>query len=177
MGFVLFEGEGLLFFSLGVWMQKNSFNIDQPARWLKPIWWGAAFILLAAIKTVLAFIGEPMLGNGIIPVLIILHKLVVLSGLIAAWYGCNAMVNWCMQRRWFVWLSAFSFMIYAMHAPMVAYAIEALFAFVSQVPYYRMLSFLFLPLTLIALIVASSALLRKVWPGLYGILTGGRGGI
>lgn len=175
MGFVLIEGEGLLFFSLGVWMQKTSFNIDLPSRGLKPLWWGTAFIVLAAVKTVLAFIGQPVLGNWIIPVLIILHKLVVLSGLIAAWYGCNTLVDWCMKRKWFVWLSAFSFMIYAMHAPVVAYAIEALFGVVTRVPYYRMLSFIFLPLALITLIVATGALLRKIWPGLYGILTGGRG--
>mgnify|MGYP000523530522 CR=1 FL=1 len=29
MGFVFFEGEGLLFFSLGVWMQKAGFNIEE----------------------------------------------------------------------------------------------------------------------------------------------------
>jgi peptidoglycan/LPS O-acetylase OafA/YrhL len=108
-------------------------------------------------------------------VLIILHKLVILSGLIAAWYGCDKLVVWCMERKWFVWLTAFSFMIYAIHAPLVAYAIEALFAVVNQVPYYRLLSFIFLPLVIIAFAVGVGALLRRVWPGLYGVLTGGRG--
>ena len=175
MGFVLIEGEGLLFFSLGVWMQKTNFNIDVPARWLKPLWWGAAFISLAAVKTIIAFMGQPVLGNGIFPVLIILHKLVIFSGLVTAWYGGNGLVSWCMQRKWFVWLTAFSFMIYAVHAPLVAYAIEALFAVVNQIPHYRILSFVFLPLTIIAFAVGTGALLRKVWPGLYGVLTGGRG--
>jgi hypothetical protein len=175
MGFVLFEGEGLLFFSLGIWMQKTNFNIEVPARWLKPLWWGTAFISLAALKTLIAFLGQPVLGNGIFPVLIILHKLVILSGLIAAWYGCDRLVAWCMQRKWFVWLTAFSFMIYAIHAPLVAYAIEALFAVVNHVPHYRLLSFIFLPLSIIAFAVATGALLRKAWPWLYGLLTGGRG--
>ena len=175
MGFVLFEGEGLVFFSLGVWIQKRNFNIDIPKRWLNPLGWGAAFILLAAIKTLLAFFGQPFLGNAIFPVLIILHKLVILSGLIAAWYGCDKLVAWCMERKWFVWLTAFSFMIYAIHAPLVAYAIEALFGVVNQVPYYRLLSFIFLPMVIIAFAVGVGALLRKVWPGLYGVLTGGRG--
>ena len=175
MGFVFFEGEGLLFFSLGVWMQKTSFNLDVPARWLKPVYWGAAFVLLAAIKTVIAFLGQPVLGNGIFPVLIILHKLVIFSGLIAAWFGCNRLVDWCMQRKWFVWLTAFSFMIYAVHAPLVAYAIEALFDFVNQLPFYRIISFILLPLVIISFAVGTGALLRKLWPGLYGLLTGGRG--
>jgi membrane-bound acyltransferase YfiQ involved in biofilm formation len=80
-----------------------------------------------------------------------------------------------MQRKWFVWISAFAFMIYAVHAPLVAYSIEALFDVVNQVPHYRLLSFIFLPLTIIAFAVATGALLRKAWPGLYGLLTGGRG--
>ncbi len=175
MGFILVEGEGLLFFSLGVWIQKSNFNIDSPRKWLNPVWWGAAFILLAAGKTVIAFMGQPVLGNGIFPVLAMLHKLVILSGLIAAWYGCNRMVSWFMQRTWFVWLSAFAFIIYAVHAPLVAYAIEALFAVVKQIPHYRLLSFVFLPLIIISFAVGTGALLRRVWPRLYGVLTGGRG--
>ncbi|MCX6305030.1 MAG: acyltransferase [Bacteroidetes bacterium] len=175
MGFIFFEGEGLLFFSLGIWMQKTNFNIDFPARWLNPWLWGIIFIVLAAIKTVLAFLGQPVLGEAIFPVLSLLHKLVILSGLIAAWYGCNGLVAWCMHRKWFVWLTAFSFIIYAVHAPLIAYAIEALFAVVNQVPHYRLLSFILLPLTVAAMAVGTGFLLRKTWPGLYGILTGGRG--
>jgi fucose 4-O-acetylase-like acetyltransferase len=175
MGFVLFEGEGLLFFSLGVWMQKNQFNIDQPGRMLKPLWWGIFFVVAASVKTVIAFIGQPYLGNDIYPLLIILHKLVVLSGLITAWYGCNGLVTWCMGRKWFVWLTAFAFMIYAMHAPLVAYATEYVFTLVSHIPYYRLLTFIILPLCIITIAVVTGALLRRIWPGLYGILTGGRG--
>jgi membrane-bound acyltransferase YfiQ involved in biofilm formation len=115
------------------------------------------------------------MGNAIFPVLIILHKLVILSGLITAWYGCNGLVEWFMQRKWFIWLSAFAFMIYVLHAPLVAYSIEALFTVVNQVPHYRLLSFIFLPLTIIAFAVGTGALIRRVWPQLYGVLTGGRG--
>jgi len=175
MGFGLFEGEGLLFFSLGVWMQKREFDIDQPKRTLKPLGWGIAFVTLAAVKTLLAFIGQPVLGKAVIPILIILHKAVVLSGLIFAWYGCNGLVTWCMERKWFVWLAAFSFMIYAIHAPLVAYATEAVFPLVSHLPFYRMGTYLLLPLTIIGFAIGTGALLRKVWPGLYGLLTGGRG--
>jgi fucose 4-O-acetylase-like acetyltransferase len=173
--FVFFEGEGLLFFSLGIWIQKTGFNIDKPAHWLNPLMWGAVFVGLSAIKTFLAFNGEPLLGNAVYPILTIMHKLVILSGLIAAWYGCNSIVAWCMQRKWFVWLSAFAFMIYAVHAPLVAYATNAVFAVVSHLPYYRLLTFIFLPLVIITLIVAFGAFLRKIFPEVYGILTGGRG--
>jgi hypothetical protein len=66
-------------------------------------------------------------------------------------------------------------MIYALHAPLVAYATEAVFTFASHLPYYRMLTFVFLPLAIITLSVAFGALLRKLLPKVYGILTGGRG--
>lgn len=174
-GFVLIEGEGLLFFSLGVWMQKNSFNIDQPARWLNPAWWGAGFFGLSVLKTLLAFKGELFLGGAVFPVITLMHKLVVISGLVTAWYGGNYLVRFFMEKRWFVWLSAFSFMIYAFHAPLVAYMTNAVFTYTGHIYGYRMLTFIFLPLAIIILSVSLGALIRKLIPDFYGILTGGRG--
>jgi hypothetical protein len=80
-----------------------------------------------------------------------------------------------MEQKWFVWLSAFAFMIYALHAPLVAYATEAVFPIVAHLPYYRMFTFIFLPLAIITISVAFGALLRNLFPKVYGILTGGRG--
>ncbi|MEI6435949.1 MAG: acyltransferase, partial [Bacteroidota bacterium] len=175
MNFGFIEGEGLLFFSLGVLMQKSGFNIDVPQRWLKPAPWGFVFIFFAALKTVLAFTAQPYLGNDIFPILIILHKLMIFSGLVAAWFGCNGLVDWCMKRPWFVWLSAFSFIIYAFHTPLIAYSIDAVFSLVNHLPGYRIFTFAFLPLIVIAAAVGIGAFLRRVAPGFYGILTGGRG--
>lgn len=174
-GFVFFEGEGLLFFSLGVWMQKMNFDIDHPRRWLNPVWWGIAFIGFSAIKTWLAFNGKPLLGDAVFPVLTLMHKSVIISGLISAWYGGNLLVRTFMKKPWFVWISAFSFMIYAFHAPLVAYATKAVFAEINCVPYYRFITFILLPLIIIAFSVSLGALLRRFTPGFYGILTGGRG--
>ena len=175
VGFVFVEGEGLLFFSLGVWMQKSEYTIEAPGRWFRPFWWGLAFVILAALKTFLAFTGETYLGKGIYPVLLILHKMVVLSGLIACWYGLDSLVRWCMDRRWFVWLSAFSFMIYAMHAPVVAYLIDPALALLNPLPGTHFLAFILLPLSVILACIGTGALLRRVSPGIYGLLTGGRG--
>ena len=175
MGFVLFEGEGLLFFSLGVWIQKTDFNIDSPVRWFRPLWWGVAFVMLAALKTVLAFQGQPFLGNAIYPVLSILHKSVILSGLIACWFGLDPLVRWFMHRRWFVWLSAFAFIIYAMHAPLVAYLINPALVILGPLPGTHILAFILLPLTIIAFSIGTGALMRRISPKVYGLLTGGRG--
>jgi len=175
MGFVFFEGEGLLFFSLGVWMQKTGFSIEDPGRWFRPLWWGVAFVMLAAIKTILAFNGQDYLGNALTPILIILHKSVILSGLIACWFGLNPLVRWCMNRKWFAWLSAFAFIIYAMHAPLVAYLINPILALLGPLPGTHILAFILLPLSVIALSISTGALLRRISPKVYGLLTGGRG--
>lgn len=172
--FILVEGEGLLFFALGVWIQKTNFNIDQPNKWLDPLWCGMAFILLCAAKSWLAFKGQS-LGNSVFPVLIIMHKLAILTGLIAAWYGCNALVRFCMNQKGFVWLTAFSFIIYAMHVPLVAYSIDAVFEFMKGITGYRFITFILLPVTVIGLCVVVGAVLRKFTPKVYSFLTGGRG--
>jgi fucose 4-O-acetylase-like acetyltransferase len=171
-GLILIEGEGLLFFSLGIWMQKTNFNIDTPNKWLQPKLWCVVFIALSVIKTLLAFAAY---FKGIEPVLLILHKLTVLSGLICAWYGCNALVKFCMDKKWFAWLSAFSFMIYVLHAPLVVYATKAIFMQIPNWYNYRMFTYIVLPLSLIAVAVIIGAVLRRLLPKVYGFVTGGRG--
>ncbi|MEI6059530.1 MAG: acyltransferase [Bacteroidota bacterium] len=174
-GFVFFEGEGLLFFSLGVWIQKTDFTIDSPRRWFRPLWWGVAFVLLAAVKTILAFKGEPYLGRAIFPVLSLLHKTVVISGLISCWYGLDFLVRWFMNRRWFTWLTAFAFIIYALHAPLVAYLVDPVLILLEPLPGTHMLAFILLPISIILSAIGLGALLRKISPSTYGLLTGGRG--
>lgn len=175
MNFVFFEGEGLLFFSLGIWIQKTDFSIDAPSRWFHPLWWGVAFVALAAIKTFLAFNGEVFLGNAIYPTLTLLHKMVILSGLIACWYGLDGLVRCFMNKRWFAWLSAFAFIIYAMHAPLVAYLINPALALLDPFPATYLLAFVLLPLAIILFSISTGALLRRISPRVYGLLTGGRG--
>ena len=175
VGLVFVEGEGLLFFALGVWIQKAGFPIESPRPWLNPAGWLIAFVGLATLKTWLAFRGQPLMGDSVYPLLALLHKGTVISGLVACWYGGDDVVRWCMARPWFVWLSAFSFMIYALHAPLVAYLIDPAIAVLQPMPSARLFAFILLPLAVIALCVATGAALRRVTPGFYGLLTGGRG--
>ena len=172
---LLIEGEGLLFFSLGIWMQKTSFAIELPPGWLRPLWWGILFVFLASTKTLLAFKGEAIIGNAVYPVITIMHKVVVLSGLIACWYGFDPLIRWCMSKSWFVWLSAFAFMIYAMHTPLIAYLINPVLGMVQPFLLSRAIIYVLLPCTILALCIGSGAILRWLVPRVYGLLTGGRG--
>ena len=174
-GTPIVEGEGLLFFSLGVWMQKTGFDIQSPNKWLKPLPWFIIFIVVAIIKTWLAFNGQPFLGNAVFPVLLVLHKIVVFSGLITAWFGCDALVKRCMNYHWFVWLSGFSFIIYALHTPILFYVNYSVLPLLEHIANYRILLFCTLPFAIIIFCISTGALMRKITPKFYSILTGGRG--
>ncbi len=174
-GLILIEGEGLLFFSLGVWIQKTNFSIEAPASWLNPLRWSIVFIALAIIKTILAFQGQVWIGNAVYPIITLLHKVVVFSGLVTYWFGLDGLVRWCMNKNWFIWLSAFSFFIYALHAPWVAIAINGAFELLQPMLGYRMITFVALPLAIITFSILVGAVLRKTMPKMYSILTGRRG--
>ncbi|HEY4937023.1 MAG TPA: acyltransferase [Puia sp.] len=173
--FLFLEGEGLFFFSLGVWLQKKNFNIREPNKWLLPLPWAVLYLILAAIKTILAFKAFYFIGDSVFPLLLVLHKIVVFSGFIAAWFGSDRLVRWCMEKRWFVWLSAFSFVIYGLHAPLVAYAINAIFPLVQHVYEYRLLTYIFLPVGLLIFCIGTGVLIRNLFPKFYVLLTGRRG--
>jgi fucose 4-O-acetylase-like acetyltransferase len=175
ISFILFEGEGLFFFSLGIWLQKKNFNIKDPNKWLRPLPWSIVFLLLTFGKTILAFEGYRMIGDTIFPLLLILYKLVVFSGFIAAWFGADKLVSLCMNKKWFVWLSSFSFIIYTLHSPLVAYAINFIFPLVQHLDNYRLLTYIFLPMGLFIFCVGTGMLIRYFSPRIYVILTGGRG--
>ena len=167
----IIEGEGLLFFTLGIWLCQTGANLEARPAWLRlgptAAIWGA----LAALKTWLAFQHYPRLGI----LLLLLHKAVVAGGMVVMWYGIDRVVRRAMARRWFVWLSSFSFMIYALHVPLINYAMIWLFPLCRGVPHYRLLLFVLLPTVVIAFCVLVGAALRRAVPRVYGVLTGGRG--
>jgi fucose 4-O-acetylase-like acetyltransferase len=173
-GTLLVEGEGLLFFSLGIWMQKTNFNIEAPPKWLIPFAWVIVFLLFCTAKTWLAFEGYPYFGDKVFPLLAAMQKITVFSGLIALWYSSTRLAMWCMSRRWFMWLTGFSFIIYVMHAPAVAIGIGSGFALLHYTDGYRILTYIFLPTVIIIFSVAFGALLRRLSPKLYAFVTGGR---
>lgn len=173
-GIGIIEGEGLLFFSLGIWMQKTSFNIGTPERWWKPLPWMIIFLAASIAKTTMAFNMQVQSFTDAIG-FIILHKLIIFSGLIAAWFGMNGLVRIMMQQRWFVKFTAFSFFIYALHVPLITYAIDPFFVLVSGMDHYRLFTYFALTLLTIVFCITVGWILRTTLPKLYSILTGERG--
>jgi fucose 4-O-acetylase-like acetyltransferase len=172
-GLHFIEGEGLLFFSLGIWLAKRNKDLTVEPKWLKLKWVAPVFLLVCFAKSILAFYVNPNLAGGIL--LLILHKTTIFSGFITVWFGCDALVKWCMNRQWFVWMSAFSFIIYAMHVPLINYTHQLVLPFIKNFVLYRLMDYLFLPMLVIGFSILTGACIRKLAPKLYGILTGGRG--
>lgn len=167
------EGEGLLFFSLGIFMQKTDFDLEKPARGFNPAIWVFLFVGSSLLKTFIAFKAGPVAATFV--ALVLLHKLCVFSGLVTMWYGCDGVVRWFMNRKWFVWSSAFAFIIYALHAPLVYYCTKIVFHFTGYWTYHRLLTFIFLPLLITGFSILLGACMRKAMPAFYSLATGGRG--
>lgn len=170
---LLFGGEGLLAFLLGIWLAERRTDVEQRPSWLRlgplTVFWLAA----AACKTWLAFQGV----SEFVTTMVLLHKFVVASGMLVMWYGIDGVVTRAMENRAFAWVSGFSFIIYAAHVPVINYALFWVFPLVDHLPGYRMGVFVLLPLVVIAGSVLVGATLRRLTPRAYGWLTGGRGGM
>jgi fucose 4-O-acetylase-like acetyltransferase len=176
IGFVVIEGEGLLFFSLGIWLYKRRKNISYQPSKIFLVVMATDFILLTVLKTWLAFEGLTFMDWIPLTItLMLLHKAVIALGLLVAWFSMDAVVTYFMKRRWFANLTDFSFMIYALHVPLVTYLIDPVFHLLQPFQHYRFITFIFLPIALIAFSIVTGMFLRNVTPSLYALLTGNRG--
>ncbi len=164
----LVEGSGLLFFAFGIWLRRRNVDVQTVPSWFRPWPLLGLWLALIGVKTGLAFyLKEP-------PVFLmsILYRTAELLGIFILWFGTGALVRGAMRQAWFIWLTSFSFIIYAMHEPLFSYVSEGVMA---RWPDHSFLVFALLPPVVIAAVVGVGALLRRLAPGVYALLTGGRG--
>lgn len=171
----LVEGEGLLFFGLGVWLALRGRDVLAPPTWFRLGIFAGLWLGTCALNTWLAFQGGTHFSAPAMTTMLALYKIGEISGMLTAWYGLNGLVCWCMARPWFRWLTGFSFMIYVLHVPFVNYATELALRYGRTVPHIHLLTYLVLPLLIAAMSVGVGALLRWAAPSVYAVLTGGRG--
>lgn len=172
--FMFIGGQGLFFFSLGVYLQKANFNIERKPKWLSTYICFLFYVASSVIKTFMAFELESEANSTFIS-LHILHSVTVLSGILAVWFGADKLVRWGMQQPWFLWLSGFSFFIYGFHAPMISYITRWLFSILNDFQYYRFLVYCITPVIVVMICIAIGLLLKKIAPTFFRLLTGGRG--
>lgn len=172
----LFMGEGFFFFSAGVWLCKTNFNLSVAPKWLNVKISLFIFLFCAVVKTWLAFRGNALLGEMVNKYfLIILYRITEISGLLTLWFGMEKAVLTFMANKHFAYSSSFGFIIYAVHAPVCVFVMDAMLALTKDMAGSRLICFLISPLFIIAFCLFFGATLRKYMPWIYKISTGGRG--
>lgn len=122
-GIIFLEGKGLLFFSLGIWLCKNQKDLEVKPKWLNLSVGVFLLAIIAVFKTWHAFEVE-YINTGRFFMFSFLHKATILLGLLVIWFGCNGIVKYLMGKPWYIQLTSFSFIIYALRVPLISYFID-----------------------------------------------------
>lgn len=167
------HGLGLFFFSAGVWLNKKNIALDRIPKGYSHFLAWLIFIGFSIIKTFMAFEMEQTSLTTF--VMSFLYAGSTLAGIIAFWFGIDKVVRWCMNQHWFVWATSFSFIIYALHNPLVIYLNNLALILLGDFPLARLSCYIFIPFLTVLICIAMGALLRKLSPSVYRLTTGGRG--
>lgn len=168
------EGQGLLFFSLGIWLQKKNISLEKQPRWFSVGHAWIFFIGACIIKTFMAFELEP--GSIVTQsILLTLYQLAIPVGILAIWFSSDKVVQWVMSKKWFHKATAFSFFIYGLHVPLMVYLMQMVLMYAAAVPNYRLLAYVFIPALMVMFCITVGAVVRKLMPKVYAVVTGGRG--
>jgi fucose 4-O-acetylase-like acetyltransferase len=174
LNFWILDGRGLLFFSIGVWLQKSGFNLERKPQWLSVYLMWLVFIGFCVIKTFVALELEEH-DTASVWILALLHDTAVITGIVAVWYGADPVVRWCMRQPFFIWCSSFSFFIFGLHAPLVIYLTRLAYRYLNGLPEYRLLVYFMVPALVLIVCISLGALIRRWMPLVYRTTTGGRG--
>lgn len=168
-GLFVVEGEGLFFFSLGIWMAKSNVPfLFRPERRQ----WAMLIILILIIsvgKTQLAFLE----GDFTFPLAYFSHKILQVLLVLGVWFGYDLLPK-VAPGFWFDQLSSTNFFIYGAHVPLVYFLTDGLFQFLGHTPTWHWLIFIFLPLVLIAFWGLLGLLVKRFSPLIFGIWSGFR---
>jgi len=171
-GFI--EGQGLFFFSLGAYLQKRNFNIQQEPKWFSLGLAWIFFIGLCIIKTFMAFELNPL--DKATPFLIgILYQLAIPTGVLAVWFSTDRLANWWTQQPLLKSWLGHSFFVYGLHIPLMAYFMRWILIVGADFPYIRITTYIVLPLLFMVGALQLADFAKKHAPALYKLLSGGRG--
>ncbi len=172
--FYVIDAQGMFFFCLGIWVNKTSYPIDKRPVWFSSYLYWLLFAGLVFIRTFMAFEFESH-DHISYWTMTILYYSAVLAGVAAVWYSGDAVVKWCMNKKWFIWASSFSFIIFGLHVPLLNYVMSITNIYMHNIPLYRLTSFIIIPTSMVFFCIGVGALLKWLVPGFYKLATGGRG--
>lgn len=166
------EGEGLLFFSLGLWLHQRQINLENPPAWFRLEWFAAGWLMLLLLKTALAFgpydVVRPALE-------LIMYRVSQIPGVLVVWFGYDRLRRGRLPSATWLRLSAFSFIIYGMHAPLLHIVSNGLLLHFGESEPVLWWVYIGSSLAVIGACTLAGIALKALVPSVFGILTGGRG--
>ncbi|HUC79919.1 MAG TPA: hypothetical protein VMR70_03350, partial [Flavisolibacter sp.] len=105
----------------------------------------------------------------------VLYVCATVAGVLAVWFSLDDVVRWLMAKRWFAWATDFSFFVYGLHIPLLAFVTNLFFIYLSNFQLYRLFTYLAAPTLVLLFCIGMGALVRRLLPGVYRLATGGRG--
>ncbi|WP_172623078.1 acyltransferase family protein [Flavisolibacter ginsenosidimutans] len=170
----LIEGQGMFFFAAGIYLQKRSFPLERKPEWYSPFLNWLVFIGICIIKTFVAFEFDALT----LPVqwtLMLLYACATVAGVLAVWFSLDKVVRWCMSKRWFIHMTNYSFFIYGFHIPLLSFVTNLFFIYFHSFQFCRFFTYLAAPTLVYFFCLGAGALLRRFAPGVFKVVTGGRG--
>lgn len=170
----LIEGQGMFFFVAGIWLQKRSYPIERKPEWFSHFLNWLVFAGICIIKTFMAFEFDTLTPT-IRWAFTVLYVCATVAGVLAVWFSLDDVVRWLMAKRWFAWATDFSFFVYGLHIPLLAFVTNLFFIYLSNFQLYRLFTYLAAPTLVLLFCIGMGALVRRLLPGVYRLATGGRG--
>jgi surface polysaccharide O-acyltransferase-like enzyme len=157
------DAVGVFFFSLGAYLAmkgKNLFMFDRYGAWF-------VFIYIPILVADVIWNDSPYNNY--------LHRCGIVIGLVAVLFISKFVIADDRLKNILLRLGGSSFFVYAAHEPLLGIARTLAFQFLPlDLTYTMLLIYLFVPLTVVAVLLAIHAVLRALIPRALSVVTGGR---
>jgi len=168
---VVLGNESLPFYMTGAWLALRGPSEEPALGHRERLAIVVGWLLLLAVKTMLV-----VFNAADVAVIRQLHHLAVFWGLVAVWVGYDLLVKDQDVREFSIYpLTRFSFFLYVSHEPLLTVVKKTLFMLPGHGALKALMVYFVAPTITIATCFAMADLLLRHVPGVFGILTGGRG--
>lgn len=168
--FVIFLNDSIFFFCLGAYfaINKNEYlikKLNQKSYLAFFLLW----LIIVSIKTIL--ISQ---NSDLTILLLILHKLSIITGLLAIWSIYDIIMLKAEPNKAILRLSYFSFFIYTFHEPLLTIIRKGFFHIVGANEVMSITIYFLNPIATIIISVLVGSFIKNHFPKFYGVITGGR---
>lgn len=165
--------EGILFFYIGSYLsiedKKRSIVVKMNKKRIiisSLIWIGLIFI-----KTLLA----SLIGEGNITIfLLIIHKLSVIVGIYAFWYGIDYFIEKKSFRDVILEFAPSTFFIYCAHEPALDLIRDTLEKYICNSELFKLSTYFIIPILVVMFSIVMNKVLSMLFPTVYGVVNGER---